>query len=134
MAKHYYTIEEANKLLPQIQHQMAILRQAKDELALMRLSLARKQKAQKENEDSYDFFKEEAEIEFSLISTRQQIAHLHTLSIVIKDIDHGLVDFLALIDGKDAYLCWRDGEPNVRYWHGIEEGFSGRKPLQQPPS
>ena len=47
----------------------------------------------------------------------------------MKDLDAGLVDFPARREGVDVLLCWRLGEDEVGYWHGLEEGFSGRKPL-----
>ena len=46
----------------------------------------------------------------------------------IKDINTGLVDFLAQRDGREVYLCWKYGEEQVEYWHDIEAGFAGRQP------
>jgi hypothetical protein len=54
---------------------------------------------------------------------------IHGLGGVVKDPDTGLVDFPARIEGVEAFLCWQLGEEQVDYWHGIEEGFAGRKPL-----
>jgi hypothetical protein len=54
---------------------------------------------------------------------------IHELGGVVKDPDTGLVDFPALVDGTEAFLCWRLGEDEIAYWHGIDEGFPGRKPL-----
>lgn len=70
-----------------------------------------------------------------ILSARQQIDHLSARGVEVKDIDAGLVDFLTLVDGEEAYLCWRAGEPEIRYWHGIEEGFAGRKRIvaDRPP-
>ncbi len=48
---------------------------------------------------------------------------------VVKDLDTGLVDFPSLRRGEEVYLCWKLGEERIGYWHGIEEGFAGRKPL-----
>jgi hypothetical protein len=47
----------------------------------------------------------------------------------VRDIDRGLVDFPALIAGREVYLCWVDDEPAVAHWHEIEAGFRGRRPL-----
>lgn len=47
----------------------------------------------------------------------------------LKDVRLGLVDFPAERDGRIVYLCWQFGEPEVAYWHGVEEGFAGRQPL-----
>lgn len=52
------------------------------------------------------------------------------LGIVIKDLDTGLVDFPALRDGREVYLCWQLGEPHVAWWHETSTGFSGRMPLE----
>ena len=48
---------------------------------------------------------------------------------VIKDLDVGLLDFPAIIDHQDVYLCWKLGEDRIRFYHRQDEGFSGRKPL-----
>ena len=58
---------------------------------------------------------------------------------LVKDLDTGLVDFPSLRGGEKVYLCWKLGEEHIGYWHGIEEGFAGRKPLddvrpeEEPP-
>jgi hypothetical protein len=49
--------------------------------------------------------------------------------VVVKDVDAGLVDFPSRRDGADVFLCWQVGEPELTYWHGIDEGFAGRKPI-----
>jgi hypothetical protein len=48
---------------------------------------------------------------------------------VIKDLDVGLLDFPAIIDNQDVYLCWKLGEDRIRFYHRQDEGFAGRKPL-----
>lgn len=67
------------------------------------------------------------------LSAERQIARLARalgeLGVILKDLDTGLVDFLALRDGHPVYLCWRLGEPRIAWWHEIEAGFAGRMPL-----
>ncbi len=67
------------------------------------------------------------------LSAERQIARLARalgeLGVILKDLDTGLVDFLALRDGRPVYLCWRLGEPRIAWWHEIEAGFAGRMPL-----
>jgi hypothetical protein len=48
---------------------------------------------------------------------------------VVKDLEAGLLDFPALIDNEEVFLCWRLGEDRIRFWHRQDEGFAGRKPL-----
>ena len=54
---------------------------------------------------------------------------LDEAGVVVKDVDAGLVDFPSRRDGEDVFLCWQVGEPDLSWWHGIEEGFAGRKPI-----
>src|SRR4051794_26799791 len=54
---------------------------------------------------------------------------LERLDIVVRDLERGLVDFPAVIDGREVYLCWLLDEPSVTHWHGVESGFAGRQPL-----
>ena len=51
------------------------------------------------------------------------------LGCELKDLDQGLVDFYTVREGNLVYLCWREGEEKISYWHTLEEGFPGRKPL-----
>jgi hypothetical protein len=57
------------------------------------------------------------------------VRRLHALGVQVKDVRTGLVDFPARHAGEEVLLCWRVGEDSVDHWHGVEEGFAGRKPL-----
>ena len=50
---------------------------------------------------------------------------------LVKDLDIGLVDFPTLFRGVEVYLCWKLGESGIEFWHGVDEGFRGRKPIDQ---
>ena len=69
----------------------------------------------------------------------QTVDEIQQTGCVVKDLDTGLVDFPSLRRGEKVYLCWKLGEERIGYWHGIEEGFAGRKPLddvrpeEEPP-
>ena len=54
---------------------------------------------------------------------------IHGRGAIVKDIDEGLLDFPRCAHGEEILLCWRLGEDEVAHWHGLEEGFAGRKPL-----
>lgn len=49
----------------------------------------------------------------------------------IKDINTGLLDFSALKDGREVYLCWQHGEEDIAFWHEVEAGFAGRQPIEE---
>ncbi|HTO25495.1 MAG TPA: DUF2203 domain-containing protein [Gaiellaceae bacterium] len=57
------------------------------------------------------------------------VDELGELGVQVKDPDEGLVDFPALRRGETVLLCWKLGEDEIRYWHGLEDGFAGRRPL-----
>lgn len=57
------------------------------------------------------------------------LLRFHTLGIEAKDLDQGLIDFRGTVGDQQAYLCWRDGEERVAYWHPLEGGFAARRPL-----
>ena len=57
------------------------------------------------------------------------VQQLEGLGVQIKDVDLGLLDFPARREGDDVLLCWHVGEERVAFWHGLEEGYAGRKPI-----
>jgi hypothetical protein len=57
------------------------------------------------------------------------INRIEAYGCVVKDIDLGLLDFPSIRDGRPIYLCWKAGEPELRHWHGTDESFADRKPL-----
>jgi hypothetical protein len=59
----------------------------------------------------------------------RSITGIQELGVLVKDLDRGLVDFPALRGEEEVLLCWEVGEDEVAYWHGLEEGFAGRRPL-----
>ena len=59
----------------------------------------------------------------------QAIRAILATGALLKDIDIGLVDFPALQEGREIYLCWKYGEETISFWHEIDAGFSGRQPL-----
>ncbi len=59
------------------------------------------------------------------------VARIDGLGLTLRDIEHGLVDFPALVAGRQVWLCWQHGEPAIGFWHDLETGFSGRRPLAE---
>jgi hypothetical protein len=57
--------------------------------------------------------------------------HIQELGCLVKDLDAGLVDFPTLFRGEEVYLCWKLGEPGIAFWHGTQEGFAGRKAIDE---
>jgi hypothetical protein len=65
-------------------------------------------------------------------NTREMVAcaaEIQTLGAIVKDLELGLIDFPSLRDGEEVLLCWRLGEDEIHFWHPVDEGFSGRRPI-----
>ncbi len=60
---------------------------------------------------------------------KRSIEQFEQLGCLLKDLDTGLVDFPTLYRGQEVYLCWKSGEPGITFWHRVEDGFPGRKPI-----
>src|ERR1035438_6406247 len=67
----------------------------------------------------------------SAASLRSAIEQVQSIGCVVKDLDIGLIDFPTEFRGEEVYLCWKLGEPRIEFWHGVEEGFSSRKAIDQ---
>lgn len=65
----------------------------------------------------------------SLAEMRHLLLDFHTRQIQIKDIERGLVDFPALIGGREVFLCWEMDEDDIEYWHDLDTGYAGRERL-----
>jgi len=62
---------------------------------------------------------------------REVFEKIEQIGVLVKDLDIGLIDFLTLYQGQEVCLCWKLGEDRIRFWHGMEEGFPGRKPIDE---
>jgi hypothetical protein len=60
---------------------------------------------------------------------QQAVERVHDFGCLVKDLDIGLIDFPTLFQGEEVYLCWKLGERGIGFWHGVTEGFRGRKPI-----
>ncbi len=67
--------------------------------------------------------------ETSLAELKEVIDEIQNRGILVKDLDMGLIDFPTRYRGKEVYLCWKLGEDSIEWWHGVDEGFRGRKPI-----
>lgn len=94
-----YTVDEARALLPEVR------------AILLQLAVERRQP------------------DPSPEAMRALLEHLTSLGVVLRDLEHGLVDFPTLRDGEPAWLCWRLSDPELAWWHTTREGFSSRRPL-----
>jgi len=132
-AKRYFTVAEAEGLIPQLEAIMGRVMDSHAEAARVRAAL---QEAQREVMLSggarldQEFWRSR-KVRFDRAATKVQegIGEVLQMGGVPKDLEMGLVDFLGLLDEREVNLCWRFGEKRIRFWHGVDEGYSARKPL-----
>lgn len=67
----------------------------------------------------------------ALQSIKDCLAEIEATGTQVKDLDAGLLDFPCVVDGQTILLCWKLGEERITHWHGMEEGFAGRKPINE---
>src|SRR5882762_8185639 len=72
-----------------------------------------------------------AERERAVQRAKDAIAEIHATGVQVKDIDIGLLDFPCKVEGEIVQLCWKLGESKITHWHSTEEGFAGRKPIDE---
>lgn len=72
-----------------------------------------------------------AERDKALQGTKDALAEIESIGVQVKDLDIGLLDFPCVVDEQTVLLCWKLGEDKIEYWHGVEEGFRGRKPINE---
>jgi hypothetical protein len=122
--ERHYSVEEANALLPRVKPVLRKLRDAKDLLT---------------DEEAHEVLSEAAptngggdsgrQVGEAFLEVRRLLEALQEAGIVVRDIDRGLIDFPAVREGQEIYLCWELGEDGVEYWHDLESGYRGRQPL-----
>ena len=122
--ERHFTRAEANALLPQLTTLLSQLREAKDDLT---------------DSEAHESLSEAAptngggeqgkQVGTAFLEVRRLLETVEQAGIILRDIDRGLVDFPAMLDGREVYLCWELGEDDVAYWHDIEGGYGGREPL-----
>jgi hypothetical protein len=122
--ERHFTLEEANALLPQLTTLLGQLRDSKDEL-----TDAEAHDALSEAAPTNGGGEEGKQVGVAFLEVRRLLETVERAGIVLRDIDRGLVDFPALLDGREIYLCWELGEDEVGFWHELEGGYGGREPL-----
>ncbi len=75
----------------------------------------------------------QSRLDADVAEMRSLVERLETLGVILRDVGMGLIDFPAIVVETEFYLCWRLGEDSIQFWHGMDEGFGGRKPLWTMP-
>lgn len=121
---HHFTPEDANAMLPKLEPLLRALQAAKEDLT---------------DEEAHELLSDSApsngggepgrKVGVAFLEVRRLLETVQEAGIVLRDIDRGLVDFPARLDGREVFLCWELGEDTVAHWHELSSGYGGREPL-----
>lgn len=132
MVDRHFTPADVNRLIPELERIINHLRTLESEIQEKEWRLKQAKVEARRRGDVIEeatFLREEAEIDFVRILVESQFDRVMQLGGEVKG--GGLVDFPGRVDGQDVLLCWKPGEKEVRWYHGIYEGALGRKPIPQ---
>ena len=121
----FYDIDEANARIPVMRDVLTLLRDQLAELGRLR------DESLSPDLDDAEARRIELRISGIVDQMHASVARIDAWSITLRDISTGLIDFPALVNGRQVCLCWRLGEDEVRWWHELSAGFSGRLPLAE---
>jgi len=123
--KKHFTVEEANELLPRLVAMLNHIEHIEAELQPQAEEISRIHKAAGGNGGG-DYSVELLEHSTKIAEVLEQIGQL---GVIVKDADEGLLDFPHLREDREVFLCWKKGEKEVKFWHELNTGYKGRKPL-----
>jgi hypothetical protein len=135
MAERTFTLEEAQTLIPVLE---SLLRAAMEGKKLIQEVEAELQEAGSRiflsggsNVDVLRLARRKAERNKAAQTVKDSLAEINATGVQVKDLDIGLLDFPCLIEDQVILLCWKLGENKITHWHGLTEGFRGRKPIDE---
>jgi hypothetical protein len=131
-----FSLDEANQLIPQLEQALDELTALGKEVTELRremevLSAIESSGADSGSSDVRELRAKEHRYAARLDQFRRILAETTAHGCIIRDLELGLVDFYTMARGQVVCLCWRRGEPQIEHWHPIDEGFSGRRPLEE---
>ena len=127
----FFSLEEANALLPKVRTHIKLLREirkrivAKQALVDIEELTAPSFRVDRARQDQLLH-----EIEQDVHSFHKTLEAFQALGCELKDLERGLVDFYSMRDNDVVFLCWTDGEESIQWWHPLDAGVKGRKPIE----
>lgn len=125
----FYDIDAANARLGELRPLLVSLRADRDEVAATQAELVRFRASNGNAGHAEELGRREDAVREIARRMQRAVARIEEWGVTLREIDTGLVDFPALVNGRPVWLCWRLGEGDVAYWHEHGTGFGGRKPL-----
>jgi hypothetical protein len=130
--ERYFTVDEANESLAEVRpltEELVAHRRALVDLQERQSALTTRIAGNGGDVDPSELHGVQERLDEEVAGIARCVARIHEVGALVKDLEAGLVDFPAKREGEDVLLCWRLGEDEIAYWHTLDEGFSGRRPL-----
>jgi hypothetical protein len=131
----YFTLRESEQLLPEVERALreAVFQKAEYQSAEQELRGSnrriRMDGGSQVNRGAYLALR--ARRDASAAALKEALERIERMGVLVKDLDVGLIDFLTHYHGREVCLCWKLGEERIAFWHDTEEGFRGRKPIDE---
>jgi hypothetical protein len=133
MADRTFTLDEAHSLLPVLESLLRTAITAKESIERFEAELEALQHRIFLNGGTFvdvvPMARRRAERAKAEQRAKDAVAEIDSIGVQVKDLDMGLLDFPCEVEGQIILLCWRLGEKSIAHWHGTQEGFAGRKPI-----
>ncbi|MGC8489112.1 MAG: DUF2203 domain-containing protein [Clostridia bacterium] len=133
MATRYFTIAEANRLVPSLNETMQRLRELQNDARGKYEEMRRIRQVGYRPDGNLimlpDYQRAKQDFDQLVHEANRLLGEVHEMGCRVTDVELGLVDFPARLDSHEVYLCWQLGESQVAYYHGLREGYVGRRPL-----
>jgi hypothetical protein len=122
--KKHYTLEEARALLPEIRQWLERLLALRSKLHQIEQQIGEK----RVGGDDLGGALPNASVR-TISEIKMALLQFYRRDIQIKDLERGLLDFPAILAGKEVFLCWEKDEEDIEFWHDLDSGYAGREPL-----
>jgi hypothetical protein len=122
--RRHYTLDEARGALPWVVERLGAMRDARE-----RLTDADARRTLTEGSSGNGGGSRGKDVGEAFLELQASASEFDEREIVLRDLDRGLIDFPALREDREVYLCWVDGEPDIGFWHELDAGYAGRREL-----
>jgi len=122
----YFSITDANKILPTVIKKFNYSKTLKNEIITIEQQIS-SDSTSKTSMVDYTILKQK--LNRKVTEFYQSIEDLESLGVVLKGLEQGLLDFPAKRFDEEIWLCWKEGETEIKFWHEKNSGFMGRKPI-----
>ena len=127
----YYDLDAANARISELRPVLEALRDDRDDVAESQRQLSRFRATNGSSDHAAELERREDHVREVVQRMTQSVAQIEAWGVTLRDISSGLIDFPALAMGRPIWLCWRLGEGDIDWWHELEAGIAGRRPLAE---